>query len=294
VSSRPSLPAELEGAVFTAAEARNHGISAKTLRGPRIEAVYAGVYRYEWTPVTPALQICAARKLLPADAALSHVSNLAWRGLTMRPTTVLHFSSRRDVRVRRENVVLHRYRGALDPEIIRGVPLLLPVRTFVDCATMLSVRELVEVGDWMVAKRLVDLTTLRRFVEDVHLDGVQRARQAVKLVRVGAESVRESRVRWMLVSEGLPEPDLNRDIRDAAGRFLARGDIVYLEYKVLVEYDGWHHERDAAQRQHDHLRRERLEANGWRVIVVTAADMDDRYAVVARVRAALIQRGWRP
>jgi hypothetical protein len=294
MAGQSALPDELEGVAFTAAEARVHGISAKTLRGPRIESVYVGVYRYAWTPLTLALRIAAARKILPDDAALSHVSNLEWRGLVMRPSTVLHFSSQHDVRVRREGLALHRYQGALDPEIVLEVPLLLPVRTFVDCATMLSVRELVEVGDWMVARGLVDPSTLRRYVEDVHLDGVQRARKAVPFVRAGAESVRESRVRWMLVSEGLPEPALNSDIRDSAGRFLARGDIVYDEFKVLVEYDGWHHERDAVQRQHDHLRRERLEGNGWRVIVITAADMVDRYVVVARVRAALIQRGWRP
>jgi very-short-patch-repair endonuclease len=294
VTNRSPLPAELEGVPFTATEAREHGISPKTLRGPRVATVHAGVYRYAWTPLTFELRVAAARKVLPDDAALSHVSNLECRGLTMRPATVLHFSSQQDVRIRRDGLVLHRYQGTLEPEINRGVPLLVPVRTFVDCATMLSVRELVEVGDWMVAQGLVDVRTLRRFVDDVHLDGVQRARRAVPFVRAGSESTRESRVRWMLVSEGLPEPELNRDIRDASGRFLARGDIVYDEYRVLVEYDGWHHERDAAQRQHDHLRRERLEAEGWRVIVVTAADMADQYAVVARVRAALIQRGWRP
>lgn len=293
MSTRPELPRELDGSVFTAAEARDRGISAKTLRGPQIATVYAGVYRFTRTPLTLGLRIRAALKILPPDAALSHVSNLEWRGLTMRPTDVLHFSSRLDRRIRREGLVLHRYQGALDPEVVHGVPLLLPVRTFVDCATMLSVRELVEVGDWMVSQGLVSPATLRRFVEDVHLDGVQRARRAASFVRAGSESVRESRVRWMLVSEGLPEPALNVDIRDGAGRFLARGDIVYEKYRVLVEYDGWHHERDAAQRQRDHLRRERLEAQGWRVIVITAADITDHYAVVARVRAALIQRGWR-
>ena len=77
------------------------------------------------------------------------------------------------------------------------------------------------------------------------------------------------------------------DIHDDRGRWLARGDLVFARHKVLVEYDGWQHERDARQRQSDHLRREQLEAAGWRVIVVTAADMARPWTVIARIRQAL-------
>lgn len=94
-------------------------------------------------------------------------------------------------------------------------------------------------------------------------------------------------MRWILVSAGLPEPELNVDIHDDRGTFLARGDLVYRERKVLVEHDGWHHERDAWQRQRDVLRREALETAGWRVIVVTSADMRDPAGVIARVASAL-------
>ena len=189
-------------------------------------------------------------------------------------------------------------------------------------------RELVEVGDWLVAERHTDLLTLRDYVVRSHLDGVLRARDAASMVREGSESVRESAVRWAIVASGLPEPEINVDIQDALGRFLARGDLVYREWQVLVEYDGWHHERDALQRQRDpvplvlalhfggdpegagefqghghperdalqrqrdHLRREALEAAGWRVIVVTTADMRDVRTVVWRIHAALKARGF--
>ncbi|WP_369797251.1 DUF559 domain-containing protein [Aeromicrobium sp. Root236] len=61
---------------------------------------------------------------------------------------------------------------------------------------------------------------------------------------------------------------------------------------MLVEYDGWQHERDAWQRQRDHLRREALEAAGWLVIVVTSADMRAPKSVAARVARALTSRGY--
>ena len=229
--------------------------------------------------------------VVPPDAALSHVSALRWWGLTVGPAVPLHFSSNSRTHVEREGIIVHRRQGLLRPELLRGVPVMGPDRTFVDCGTVLSLRRMVEVGDWLVAQGHTDLLTLRAYVIQSHLDGVIRARDAASLVRVGSESVRESALRWHLTRAGLPEPELNQDIFDD-GQFLARGDLVYRRWQVLVEYDGWHHERDAVQRQRDHLRREALEAAGWRVIVITTADMSSPVSVVRRVRAALIQRGY--
>lgn len=257
------------------------------LRGRRFSTVTPGVFRVADTPVTLELSITAAMLVLPDDAAVSHTTNLALRGLDMRPPYPLHFAISSDVRTYRDGIRLHRHRRSIPVETVGGFAALTPARTFVDCGTLLSTVELIEVGDWMVARGLVDVMELNVFAMESHLDGVRRARRAVAHVRTGSESIRESRLRWILVSAGLPEPELNVEIRNDRGTFLARGDLVYRERKVLVEYDGWHHERDAWQRQRDVLRREALEAAGWRVIVVTTADMRDPGGVVARVASAL-------
>ena len=55
--------------------------------------------------------------------------------------------------------------------------------------------------------------------------------------------------------------------------FVARVDMLFRAFKVIVEYDGWQHERDPRQRQRDRERRERLEALGFRLIVVTDTDL---------------------
>lgn len=251
-----------------------------------------GVFRYAETALTFELALTAARMVLPDDAVVSHVSNLRLRGLAVGPLYPLHFSTNSHLRTYRPGLVLHRRQGRLRSKLLREFAVLGPDRTFVDCGTLLSVRGLVEVGDWLVAQRQTELVELRAYVLQSHLDGVLRARDAVSMVREGSESVRESTVRWALMRGGLPEPQLNVDILDKNGRFLARGDLTYGRWKVLVEYDGWQHERDALQRQRDHLRRERLEAAGWRVIVVTTADMGDLRGVVWRVFAALKQRGY--
>ncbi|HUQ00640.1 MAG TPA: hypothetical protein VM093_09295 [Aeromicrobium sp.] len=83
---------------------------------------------------------------------------------------------------------------------------------------------------------------------------------------------------------------MNLEIRKESGEFLGRGDLPFPGWKVLAEYDGWYHERGAAQRQHDVLRRERLEAAGWIVIVLTSADTPQRMAW--RVYDALVRRGY--
>lgn len=287
------LPPELRGQVFSRSEALAAGISPRTLEGPRVARVHTGVYRYADTEMTYALRVEAARRVAPRDAALSHVSNLRWLGLHLRPETPVHLSSNSRTHVDREGVAVHRRQGLLRPELRRGVPVLGPDRTFVDCGTQLSLREMVAVGDWLVAQGQTDLLTLRAYVIQSHLDGVIKARDAAATVREGSESFRESELRWHLGRAGLPEPELNVDIFDTVGRFLARGDLVFREWMLLVEYDGWQHERDALQRQRDHLRREALEAAGWRVIVITTADMRRTGDTVWRVFNALQQRGYR-
>jgi len=262
------------------------------LQGPRFVPVFDGTYRTADTPDSFELLVRAALLVLPLDAVLSHVSNLRWRGYDAVPSIPLHFSTTKRIHVERPRIVVHRRQGQLSSTFLRGVPLLGPDRTFVDAATQLSERELLRAGDWLVSNGHTDVLDLRAYVLLSHLDGVQRARRVAPVVREGVDSVRESDVRWVLMAYGLPIPEPNPDLLDGFGRFLAKGDLVYKGFKVLVEYDGWQHERDAAQRQRDHLRRERLEAEGWRVIVVTAEDFRDERSIAWRVFNALRQRGY--
>jgi len=281
------LPSELCDRVFTIAEAECVGLSRRVLQGRRFELVMPGVYRYAATQMTFELGVAASARYLPPEAAISHVSSLRWRGLSMRSSWPVHASVKGWSRKQQDGITVHRYFGRIDAEVVRGVRVLGPERTFVDCGTLLSVRELVEVGDWLVQSSLATLESLFDFTTRSHLDGVQRARKALHLVRVGTESPPESGLRFVLVSAGLPEPEVNTDIVDDRGTFLARGDLVYRTPRVIVEYDGWYHERSAEQRQSDILRRERLEAAGWRLIIVTAIDMKHPVAVAERVRRAL-------
>ena len=286
------LPPSLDGRVFTRAEGLALGLTPRMLDGRRIVAVQRGVYRYAHTPEDLRLLATAALRVLPDDAALSHVTALQLRGLDIGPTAPLHISTNQPTQRALRGVFVHRRQGRLHPTELDGLPVLGPDRTFVDAATQLRERDLLRAGDWLVATGRTDVDTLRAYVGGSHLDGVQRARRVAMMVRAGTASPRESDLRWEIVRAGLPEPELNVDILDDLGEFLARGDLVYRQWMVVVEYDGWQHERDAWQRQYDHLRRERLEGTGWRVIVITSADFRNPRALVHRIETALRQRGF--
>jgi len=281
------IPRQLSRGPFTTAQAHQAGISKDALMGRRFRRLFRGVYCTAEQPVTFSLLVHAAFLILPADACLSHLSALRWLGVTMGPELPLHFSTNSATQTRHDGIILHRRQGLLRPRIHDGIRVLGADRSYVDCATRLGHVDLVRAGDWLVRLGLTTPDALMEFAMNSHLNGVRRARRVVSHVRDRVDSVMETDLRLLLRFARLPEPEVNGVITDAAGNFLARGDLVFRQWRVVVEYDGWHHERDAYQRQKDHLRRERLEAEGWRVIVVTIEDMKRPSAIVARVYGAL-------
>ncbi|WP_203741611.1 endonuclease domain-containing protein [Catellatospora bangladeshensis] len=96
-----------------------------------------------------------------------------------------------------------------------------------------------------------------------------------------------------LVLAGLPRPVTQHVVEDR-GRFVARVDLAWPEYRVAVEYDGvWHAQADQFHR--DRQRLNRLVGQDWIVLHLTAQRLrDDLPAFTAEVRTALRTRGWRP
>ena len=104
----------------------------------------------------------------------------------------------------------------------------------------------------------------------------------------------ETRLRLLLVLAGLPEPEVNHVIRDEWGSILRRFDLAYPTLKLIIEFDGRHHVRRAEQWEADIARREALESDGWRTLIVTSAGIyRDPTATVEKVRRALQLRGVR-
>ena len=125
--------------------------------------------------------------------------------------------------------------------------------------------------------------------------GARRAREAFALLRPRTDSPGETTLRLLIIRSGLPEPVVNFTITNELGVFVAYGDLAYPQYKVLVEYDGGQHRDDEAQFNRDIDRLDDVMELTWRVIRVNKSHVDSRSAArIAKIRTALVERGWRP
>jgi len=293
MSRTAEVPEALRSGPFTLDLANRHGVSKRTLGGPSYTRLFRGVYIWVGLEVSMVTWVRAALLVLPDDAVASHVTALWIYGVEIGAAWPLHFSTNTLLVSEHSQLRLHRRRGRLNAYQHNGLPVLGPDRTFVDvAATRLSFVQLVQAAEMLLQLERTKLSTLWDFALSRHLDGVCRARRVLRYVRENVESPMETLVRLMIVFARLPEPEANLDIFDAEGTFVARGDLVYNRWKVLVEYDGWQHERDAKQRQRDRERREVLEGFGWRVIVITSEDLRNKGEVVRRVYNAIQARGY--
>ena len=86
---------------------------------------------------------------------------------------------------------------------------------------------------------------------------------------------------------------VNLDIHDDDGQWLAEGDLVWPEHRLIGEYQGEHHaSRHQASKDSD--RRSRLRDRNWRTREIWAEDPSDplrRHALLKRF-AMLLDHRW--
>lgn len=161
-----------------------------------------------------------------------------------------------------------------------------PRRTALDLARIQPETEAVVYLDRFVRAGLVDLESLRKDAAALSGPGCRVVRRALALADGLAESPQETRVRLLLHASRLPRPVAQHVVLRPDGSFVARVDFAWVEARVALEYEGvWHGE--AQQVGRDRRRLNELTAAGWTVIVVTAADLRDPAALLARLAAAL-------
>ena len=95
--------------------------------------------------------------------------------------------------------------------------------------------------------------------------------RSASFVRDRVDSPMESRLRMLIVLAGLPEPRVNFEVSDEGGRLRYRIDLCFPEQRLAIEFDGRQHVDIRSQWESDVLRREDLEADGWRFLVVTSS-----------------------
>lgn len=279
------------GRPFTRQQALAAGITDGQLRSRAYRTLHTGIYLAASVEQTALIRAQAATLPFGERAIASHATAARVWGLPI-PTlpdehvTVLDKAARR----RRPGIRCH-YARRQQVRVLDGVAVSSPAQTFVDLAGLLSLVDLVVVGDHLVRRKLVSLRTLHEFCEGSAHPHAAAARAAVAYVRERVDSPMETRLRMLIVLAGLPEPRVNPLVGDDDGLVMRRYDLCWPEIKLIVEYDGRHHVERIEQWTSDVARREAIDDRGWRIIVVLS---DDIYktpgATLARIHRALRAR----
>jgi hypothetical protein len=120
--------------------------------------------------------------------------------------------------------------------------------------------------------------------------GLPRARIALSLMDGGSQSPQETRLRLILIDDGLPPPRTQIVLSD--GRNRAFIDMGYDDPQVGFDYEGAHHSEIRGQYVHDIGRAELIDSQGWLDIRVVAEH--SRRFILHRAYQAFERRGWRP
>ncbi len=268
------------------------GLTKHQLDGPAYHRLFGSVRVTTQSQLTPEVLARAAMLVVP-DAVISHHSAARLHGGVLPDDALAHVTvPRARQRRRREGLVVHMGR---DRQTVQYGPLRVtsPALTFCDLADYLNLVDLVVFGDSMLQRGCLAQDALLDAVDEMTVGARALAGRAAEMVRPGAESPMESRVRLMMLLAGLPEPVVNLSIRDADGLLRYRLDLSYPELRIAIEYDGRQHAEDPAQWGHDITRREWLDDHGWRLLVLRATDVyDTPWETVRRIGAILATRGY--
>lgn len=297
--------AEALPAFFTTREGLAAGLRPRDLtRTDLFRQLFRGGYTKVGVPSSYAEEVAFALRAVPAaQFATEHSASRLLDGIVPSASN-LHLGTTRRHKCKREGIHLRFYTHPPQLVHLKGMWLTSPVQTFLDLARALEFSDLLVLGDSLVQRQLCTQSDIRRFVADSSAHGAGHAREVAELVRPGVESPNESRLRLLMLSGGLPVPQLNLVVRGGGtGRGTRRIDLAFEEYKVGVEFDGRHHVERIGQWQKDILRREELEAIGWRFVIITSSAMyADPIGVLKRIRDALelagavdiqLHDGWR-
>ncbi len=274
--------------VFIGSHAVSSGaLTGKQLRSRGYRRLVHGVYADPGLDHDHRLRCRGVALLLPRGLAIGGYSAAAWYGAPFAaahdPVTVVRpsdveWKGPRGVRVHRSGMPVEAFPDLDD------VPVTSALRTAWDVAALEPLGTAVSALDAMVRTGTVAQADLIALTESgTGRWGVTRVRRAFGLIDPRAASPPESRVRIALVLAGLaPEPQY--EIETPAGT--VHVDLAFPEERVVVEYEGAYHFEDA-QIVRDDVRYAALQAAGWTVVRLGAADLRDLDGVVARVRCAL-------
>jgi hypothetical protein len=298
--TRPTpLPPHLRSAPFTYVDGLEAGLTPRRLRALDLAKPFRGTRSPE--PIANLLQLARAYAPNMSDGQyFSHVTAAALLGMRMpeswRPEG-MHVTSTAPQRAPRAHLIIGHKSGETRTVQLSGMRLASPIAAWIASAAILSTDDVIAMGDGLV-RRKHPLATIDDMREAVAAHGGRRGcvrlESALSEMRPRTDSARETKLRLILTRGGYPEPEINDEIFNARGVRIAHGDLVYREYRTIVEYDGSQHADDTVQFGIDIRRLDDLMEEGWRVIRVDKSLMARRSVLFRKVTTALTSAGWQP
>jgi hypothetical protein len=261
---------------------------------------HRGVWRHTAFPATYEQRSLAAVLFYGVGSVVSHRAAAALWGVHGFASSLVEISCACPSSRMLPGVTVHRSVD-LDERWVRRVgpiPVTTPARTLVDLGAV--------VPRWLLRRCLEEWLSNRvlRFDDlegalDAHArrgrNGVRVVRELVRSRALGtasADSPVEALLAEVFAAHGVPVPVHHHLVR-RGDEVLAELDYAYPVEKVALEVDGYGiHLRSARIFEHDRLRQNELEIEGWAVLRFASATLTARAALVAsQVERLLATRG---
>lgn len=294
---------ELPDSAFTLQQALDRGISRHELRAlvreAQVRKLFTNVYVAVDVPDTIELRAAAVALVVSphqvvCDRTAAWLHGVDVLGLTDKEVLPpVELCALRGHAVAGRDGVDGRTRDLQPRDImeVHGVLVTTPLRTALDLACGLGRHRALGALDQFMRLHGTTIWEMRRELRRYfRRRGVLQARELVPLADPRAESLRESWVRLELHDAEMPPPVPQHRVYYTESRYY-RLDLAYPAHRVVVEYDGEEFHDSEDQRELDRTRRTWLRDQGWIVIVVRKADLEDpRQAWLEEVREALQPR----
>jgi very-short-patch-repair endonuclease len=282
--------AQRQDGIVTRAELRKARIARHTIddwiRSHTLHVLFRGVYAVGHLALAPNGRERAALLACGDGSVISHRSAAALWGLIDQAPTTIDVTVRRGHRRTKPGIGLHRNRlSERDIRTRHGLLVTSPARTVIDLARRAGPAEL---------ERLIAEARAKRLIRDGELE---------KALAAGGSRPGTGRLRALLRAEGQPgltrseaERMLRRLLREAGlsqprtnvrlGHYEV--DFLWEAEKVVLEVDSWQFHGHRGAFENDRRKALALQAAGYQVIRITAAQLkDEPIYVIAQLARTL-------
>ena len=286
--------AELQRGIIARAQLRAAGLSPAAIKHRlvigHLHALYPGVYVFGRPRLEPLAGATAAVIYADGRGVLSHGTAATMWGMLDEPQAPVRLTVVGGELRSRRGLIVHRTRSLskADVRLCRRLPVTSPSRTLLDLAGMLDGHELEAAYAMAMRRRLTNPDEVAAAIARAPLkQGVATLRTLTQhgVTPILTRSVYERKLLRLIRAAELPTPRTNATVEGH------EVDLLWPEQRLVVEFDGFAYHSDRTAFERDRLRDQRLIAAGYRVLRITARQIERTpIAVIARIVAALNAR----